>query len=87
MCDECVLPFNERKMASEYITLEEGFPKCGARHSRANLFSHWADFNAAINRLCCFFFLRCGGLGVRETGRDVEGGAWPKNFGNRYTSG
>ena len=34
-----------------------------------------------------FSFLRCGGLGVRETGRDVEGGAWPKKFGNRCTSG
>ena len=41
-------------------------------------------FNAAIYRLCCvLFFLRCGGLGVRETGRDVEGGVWPIKFGNR----
>jgi len=28
---------------------------------------------------------RCGGLGVREPGWDVEGGAWPKKFGNPCT--
>jgi len=31
-----------------------------------------------------FFFLRCGGLRVREPGRDVEGGAWSKKFGNPW---
>jgi len=30
---------------------------------------------------------RCGGLGVREPGRDVEGCAWPKKFGNRCFTG